>query len=78
MPRRRISTPPPRAACRRNGRWGPQEISLEVNLETRQAYWHRLNVQTIEDEERELNLDTGPDWEWLAQKVLRWAKQGML
>ena len=67
--------PTPEGGVQAEWSLGPQEISLEVNLETRQAYWHRLNVQTIEDEAQDLNLDTDSDWEWLVQEITRWAPQ---
>lgn len=65
--------PTPEGGVQAEWSLGPQEISLEVNLETRQAYWHRLNVHTIENEERELDLDADSDWEWLAREVKRYA-----
>lgn len=53
---------------------GPQEISLEVNLETGRAWWHRLDLSTTADAERDLTLDAA-GWQWLVNELLHWAKQ---
>ena len=53
---------------------GPQDISLEVNLATGQAWWHRLDLSTDNDAERDLTLDTA-GWQWLVGELLHWAKQ---
>ena len=53
---------------------GPQEISLEVNLATGQAWWHRLDLSTTADAERDLTLDAA-GWQWLVNELLHWAEQ---
>ena len=45
------------------------EISLEVNLVTHQADWHRLDQETHADYVRELNLDNENDWVWIASEI---------
>jgi len=45
---------------------GPWEISLDIELPGRKAYWHALNEQTDDDNERELDLRQASDWKWLS------------
>ncbi len=53
------------------------EISLEVNLVTHRADWHRLNQETHTDDTRELELDNENDWTWIASEVQLMAKVGV-
>ena len=50
---------------------GPHRASLEINLETRQAEWHCLDLSTDVSEERELQLDLPQSWQWLESEVRR-------
>lgn len=50
------------------------EISIEVNLVTHQADWHRLDQETHVDYVRELDLDNENDWTWIASEVRLMAK----
>lgn len=50
---------------------GGQEISLEVDLRTRQSVWHRLNISTLSDDERELNLESAASWNWIGAQIVR-------
>ncbi len=50
------------------------EISLEVNLVTHRADWHRLDQETDADYVRELDLDNENDWAWVASEVRLMAK----
>ena len=52
---------------------GPHEASLEISFEYREGYWHNLNFETMEDEERELNLHDADSWGWLETKIRRLA-----
>lgn len=45
------------------------EISLEVNLVTRLAYWHRLDLETHADCAREMDLDNENDWAWIVSEI---------
>ena len=47
------------------------EISLEVNLVTHRADWHRLNQETHTDDTRELELDNENDWTWIASALCK-------
>ena len=48
---------------------GPNETSLEIDLETHLAEWHNLNVDTDDSCERELDLDNPDVWIWLASEL---------
>ena len=50
------------------------EISLEVNLVTRRADWHRLDVETHADFARALDLDNENDRTWIALEIRSMAK----
>lgn len=52
---------------------GSQEISLEVNLETGWAWWHRLDMSTDNDEEQDLDLNSD-GWIWLGAEIMRWSR----
>ena len=54
---------------------GSQEISLTVNLDTHQGAWHQLDMRTIEDDARELDLDDDGGWEWVIEKILHLSGQ---
>ena len=53
------------------------EISLEINLVTHRADWHRLNLETHTDDTQELDLDNENDWAWIASEVRLMAKVGV-
>src|SRR5262249_54758051 len=40
----------------------PQEVSLEIDLGRRSGEWHVLNLDTVEEEARTLNLDDETAW----------------
>lgn len=45
------------------------ESSLEVDLTTRSAYWHELDVNSDAEHERHLLLEQIDDWRWIAQRI---------
>ena len=47
-----------------------REINLEVNLQTHQADWYNLDLESDEDEIKTLNLDDDDMWGWIARKVV--------
>ena len=53
---------------------GVQAISLDVDLATRRAWWHRLDLVSEDDAEAELNLDAAADWKWLGAEIIRLEK----
>ena len=50
---------------------GPHRASLEIDLDTRQAEWHCLDLSTDISCEQDLQLGTPQSWEWLASEVRR-------
>ena len=49
---------------------GTQEISLDIDLATRRAQWHRLELSSDADAETELNLGDTAGWEWLGTEII--------
>ncbi len=47
----------------------PNEVSLDVNLATRQGEWHSLDVNTDAENARTLNLADNSGWTWIAEKI---------
>ena len=64
--------PTPEGGVQAEWSLGPQSISLTIDLTTHLGEWHRLDVRTITDDARELNLDDAKDWEWLVEEISRW------
>lgn len=54
---------------------GGQEISIEVDLRTRQSVWHRLDMSTLSDDERELDLESAASWKWIGAQVVQFSEQ---
>lgn len=48
---------------------GPNEVTLEVDLNTHRGEWHALNVKTDAVSERTLNCESNDDWGWLAAEI---------
>ena len=48
---------------------GPEEISLELNLETHSGEWHALDTVTGVAVGRTLNGDDSGDWKWLVEQI---------
>ena len=46
--------------------WSP---SLEIDLSTKRGIWHILNLDTDEEDTKELDLTNPEGWKWLAQKI---------
>lgn len=46
--------------------WSP---SLEINLKTKQARWHALNVEMDEERAKDLDLTIPDHWTWLAEQL---------
>ncbi len=44
-------------------------IILEVDLDTHSGEWLRFDLNSDDDQERQLNLSTSEDWEWLALEI---------
>lgn len=48
---------------------GGWEISMDIDLKTKQAYWHQLNSTTDEDTDQEIDLSTVGGWEWIGERI---------
>ncbi|HTU92122.1 MAG TPA: hypothetical protein VMF69_18715 [Gemmataceae bacterium] len=46
--------------------WSP---SLEIDLAKKRGDWHVLNLDTDEEETKELDLTNDGDWKWLTQQI---------
>lgn len=49
--------------------FGPNENTLDVNLETHMGEWHLLNVESDEVVERTLSFGDDTDWKWLIERI---------
>ena len=67
--------PTPEGGVQCEWRFDPQDITLEVNLESRTAEWHRLNLLTEHEETRSLNLNARNDWQWLCKAIRQWSSR---
>jgi hypothetical protein len=45
------------------------EISLDVDFESRSGEWHSFDLNTGEEEQRELNLTDNADWAWVITRL---------
>ena len=64
--------PTPEGGIQMEWSYGSQDISLEIDLETRQGEWCRLDLSSMDEAERNLTLDAA-GWQWLGAEVMRWA-----
>lgn len=48
---------------------GPNEITLDVNLETHLGEWHVLDMESGDVSERTLNCENDGDWSWLVDRI---------
>ncbi|WP_028986468.1 hypothetical protein [Thermicanus aegyptius] len=55
---------------------GPYEASLELNLNSHEGYWHVLNIENDQVEERELFLDKEKDWKFISERIESMSKEG--
>ncbi len=55
---------------------GVYEISLDVDLEVKQAEWQDLNMATDKEVDKTLNLTEENDWSWLVDRLCALAAEG--
>ena len=67
--------PTPEGGVQCEWRFDPQDITLEVDLESRTAAWHRLDLLTEDEDTRSLNLNARDDWRWLCGAIRQWSSQ---
>lgn len=53
---------------------GDQDITLEIDLTSRLAWYHRSDLSSDDDAEAKLNLDAAEGWEWLGAEIIRLAQ----
>lgn len=53
---------------------GAWQISLEIDLGSRSAEWHALNIEGGEENPNQLNLDNIAHWKWIAEEISRLSK----
>ncbi len=61
--------PTPEGGMRLEWTLGSQDVSLEIDLATRQGDWHVLNQATDATQERSLDLNQEAGWDWLAKQL---------
>jgi hypothetical protein len=47
----------------------PWEVTLDIDLKSKSAYWHALNQTTDEEREQEIDLASIEGWKWLADQL---------
>jgi len=47
----------------------PWSLTLEVDPDAKQGDWHALNLNTDDEDEKELDLNGADAWTWLAEQV---------
>ena len=47
----------------------PWEMSLTIDLSSRLADWHSLNMETDFEDERRLSLEEADSWEWITKAI---------
>jgi hypothetical protein len=45
------------------------EVTLDIDLKSKTAYWHALNQSSDEETEREIDLASLEGWKWLADQL---------
>ena len=54
---------------------GPFEVDLNVDLDAQSGEWGCTNVETHEDSERDLDLESANDWSWIVRELQQlWAQ----
>ena len=55
---------------------GSREVSLDIDFHTRVGYWHSMDMISLSDEERDLDLDDAREWAWLISEIHTYVKKG--
>ena len=48
---------------------GPNEITLDIDLETHLGDWHVLEMESDDVSEQTLNCNDDADWRWLVDRI---------
>ncbi|MBZ0271117.1 hypothetical protein K8I61_03715 [bacterium] len=76
LPRPRLY-PTPEGGVRAEWTIGRFDASLDIDIDAHSGFWHVLQLDTGEDDARDLSLDVDTEWAWLNDqlgKLLRVAK----
>ena len=47
----------------------PWSLTLEIDLTAKRGGWHALNVKTDDEREKDVDLATAEQWEWMAEQI---------
>ena len=61
--------PTPEGGVQAEWSLGANEASLEIDIDTRLAEWHCLNLHTDQATERSLDLSQPDSWQWIAKEI---------
>ena len=50
----------------------PAELSLDIDLKTKRAFWHEWVKESDMDASKELDLSDDADWVWLEDRLFYW------
>ena len=69
--------PTPQGGAQAEWTFGPQEVSLNLNLDSKTAVWHQLDVSDFSDDgqEQDLDLDDAEGWDWFIREILRLSEE---
>lgn len=48
---------------------GHHDVSLDISFDTYIGIWHCLNLESMSDTEKELNLESADDWQWITSTL---------
>lgn len=63
--------PTPEGGVQMEWTWGRHDASLEINLDSHEAYWHSLDLQSGGHEELTLDMDDENGWKILEEVIRR-------
>ena len=46
-----------------------REITLEIDLDKHQGYWHELDLRNNCEIDRDLDIDSVDDWNWISERI---------
>jgi hypothetical protein len=63
--------PTPESGIQAEWSEGSKDATLAIDLKSHVAHWHELDVERDSEESRDLDLNNGDHWAWLADKIRR-------
>lgn len=49
--------------------FGSTEVSIEIDLHAKKGEWHAFNLEDDTEDAREIDLDSGSDWNWIKEQI---------